>query len=140
MDKNIVKLKKLVEKHLHQSKDEISSFFGQPLRKSDDFIWFFRVYKFNIFHEEIIFIFEEDKVVDIVLVIYFLWFKVKSIYYFENQNPEYKVLNFRYILKKNTVILISISKIEIFQSLFEGNKKFLVMALDSLPKLNFIIY
>lgn len=84
----------MVEKHLHHSKDEISSFFGQPSRKSDDYIWFFRMYKLNIFHEEIIFIFEEDKVIDIALVIYFLWFKVKSIYYFEHQSPEYKILNF----------------------------------------------
>ncbi len=92
MDPQVRKLKKLIEAHLHQSKNQILMIFGRPKKNSDSEIWFFRKFRFSFFNDEIAFIFEEDKVVDICLTQYFLWQEVKNIYYLEGQDPEYKVV------------------------------------------------
>ena len=93
MDKQIFKLKKLVEKYLHQTKDKISKDWKKPLKDSDDEIWFFRKYRWLIFQDKIAFIFEEDKVVDITITQYFLGIELRNIYFFEYQTPRYKVVN-----------------------------------------------
>ena len=93
MDKQIRKLKKLVDKHLNQSKDQISKKWKNPLKNSDNEIWFFRKYHWLFFWDEVAFIFEEDKVVDITLTEYILGIELRNIYFFEFQNPQYKVVN-----------------------------------------------
>lgn len=64
--------------------------FGIPSKKSDNEAWFYRKFRLSLFNDEIVFIFEEDVVVDICINKYFLWVEVKSIFYMQYQNPEYK--------------------------------------------------
>ncbi len=94
MDKQTQKLKKLVGKHLHQSKDELIKTWKKPLKNSDEEIWFFSIYRWIIFQEEVIFIFEADYVIDIAISKYIFGVHYKSIYFFENSTPEYRVQNF----------------------------------------------
>ncbi|MBB6369663.1 hypothetical protein HNP36_000716 [Chryseobacterium shigense] len=93
MDKQVQQLKKLINENLHRSKSQILSVFGKPSKKSDCEIWFYRKFYISFFNDEIAFLFEEDTVVDICITRYFLWKEVKSIYYFEGKNPEYKVVS-----------------------------------------------
>ena len=93
MDTQVRKLKKLVDQHLHKSQNQILLIFGRSKKNSDSEIWFFRQFRFSFFNDEIAFIFEEDKVVDICLTQYFLWQEVRNIYYMEGQDPEYKVVS-----------------------------------------------
>ena len=93
MDKQIQKLKNLVENHLYQSKDELKSIFGNPSKRSDDEIWFISKRKWLIFRKEIIFIFDNNKVVDIALSEYILWAEYRRIFYYQNSVPEYKIQN-----------------------------------------------
>lgn len=92
MDKQIQKLKNLVDKHLHQTKEEIYKKWGKSLQDSDNEIWFFRKYRGFIFWDEIAFIFQEDKVVDISISQYLLGFEYSTIFYYENATPEYKIM------------------------------------------------
>ncbi len=92
MDQQIQKLKKLVHQYLHKSRAEIRLLFGKPHQKSDNEIWFYTQYQRIIFKDEIAFIFEEDHVVDIVISQFILWKEWKNIFYYENQNPEYKII------------------------------------------------
>ena len=92
MDKQIWKLKKLVDKHLNQAKEELSKEWKNPLKDSDDEIWFFRKYKNLLFWNEVAFIFIEDKVVDIIITEYILGIEICNIYFFEHQSLEYKVV------------------------------------------------
>jgi len=46
-----------------------------------------------IFCDEVTFIFEEEKVIDITITQYLLGIELCNIFYFENQSPEYKVVN-----------------------------------------------
>lgn len=94
MDKQIQKLKKLIDENLYQSKDQVLKKLGNPQKRSDNEIWFYRKFSFSIFNDEISIIFEEDIVVDICLTRLFLWKEVKSIYYFEGQEPEFKVVDY----------------------------------------------
>ncbi|MXS72087.1 hypothetical protein GSF70_12755 [Flavobacteriaceae bacterium W22] len=87
------KLKILVEKHLHQSKEKIRKEWKKPLKNSDAEIWFYHKYRWGIFKDEIAFIFEEDKVIDIALTEYIFWIEYKNFFYYKGENPEYKVMN-----------------------------------------------
>ena len=93
MDKQIQKLKKLVIKHLNQTKEQIYREWGKPLKDSDNEIWFFRKYHWLFFWDEVAFIFEEDKVIDITVTEYLLGIELRNIFFFEFQTPEYKVVN-----------------------------------------------
>lgn len=93
MDRKIRKLKKLVDKHLHQTKEQIAKEWKKPLKKSDNEIWFFRKYRWILFWDEITILFYEDKVIDIVVTEYVLGIELRNIFYYENQLPEYKVFN-----------------------------------------------
>ncbi|KQS89989.1 MULTISPECIES: hypothetical protein [Chryseobacterium] len=94
MDQQVRKLKKLIANYLHKSKNEILISFGRPARKSDSEVWFFRKFKPSFYNDEIVFIFEDDKVVDISISKYFLWKELINVYYFEGKNPEFKVVSF----------------------------------------------
>ena len=53
-------------------------------------IGFYRNFRFSLFNDEILFVFEDYVVVDISINKYFLWVETKSIFYMEYQNQEYK--------------------------------------------------
>ena len=93
-NRDIEKLRKLISENLGAPKNEIRKIFGTPSKKSDSGIWFFRKFRFSLFHDEIVFIFEDDLAVDISINKYFLWVEIKSIFYMEYQNPEYKEIFF----------------------------------------------
>ena len=93
MDKQIRKLKKLVDKHLHQAKKQIAKEWKKPLKESVNEIWFFRKYRWFVVWDEVTFIFDEDKVIDIAVTEYLLGIELRNIYYFQYQIPEYKVVD-----------------------------------------------
>ena len=93
MDKQVRKLKKLVGKYLNQTKEQITKEWKNPLKESDKEILFFRKYRWFLFWDEIAFIFDEDKVIDIAVTEYILGIEFCNIFYYENQSPEYKVVN-----------------------------------------------
>ena len=92
MDKQIQKLRKLVHQHLNQTKTDLENKFGKPDKNSDKEIWFYHKYQCGIFKDEIAFIFEEDRVIDITLTEYIFWIEYRSIFYNKGENPEYKVI------------------------------------------------
>ena len=94
MSRKITRLKKLIEQYCGQSKASILQAMGTPLKKSDDSIWFYRKISISPFNYEIIFIFEQDEVVDIAVDEYFLWIEISSVFYEEGGTPEYKVRNY----------------------------------------------
>ncbi|TDX82563.1 hypothetical protein [Epilithonimonas xixisoli] len=91
MDKQIQKLALLVKMYLNESKEQLLEDLGSPNKYSNKHIWFYTNYRFLIFQDEIAFIFERDRVVDIVITEYVLWRKVSNIFFYEGQIPEYKV-------------------------------------------------
>lgn len=93
MDKQVRKLKKLVGKYLNQTKEQITKEWKNPLKESDKEILFFRKYRWFLFWDEVAFIFDEDKVIDIAVTEYILGIEFCNIFYYENQSPEYKVIN-----------------------------------------------
>ena len=93
MDKQVRKLKKLVGKYLNQTKEQITKEWKNPLKESDKEILFFRKYRWFLFWDEVAFIFDEDKVIDIAVTEYILGIEFCNIFYYENQSPEYKVVN-----------------------------------------------
>lgn len=94
MDRQIQKLKKLIDENLYKSKAEVFKKFGKPHQRSDDEIWFYRKFSFSVFNDEISIIFEEDIVVDICLTRFFLWIEVKNVYYFDGPDPKFKVVDY----------------------------------------------
>lgn len=90
MDKQIQRLKILIDIYLGCSKEKISVIFGRPVVEYDSEIWHYSRYRFGIFKDKITFIFYEDKVIDINLTEYFFWCKQCSIFYYQGQLPEYK--------------------------------------------------
>ena len=92
MDKQTQKLRTLVQQHLNQTKTDIEKKYGKPGKNSHTEIWFYRKYKCGIFMDEIAFIFEEDRVIDITLTEYIFWIEYRSIFYNKGENPEYKVI------------------------------------------------
>lgn len=94
MNSDETKLKIKIKLYLNQSKSKIIDSLGSPTHKSDQSIYFYRKYRFSLFWEETAYIFEEDKVVDIVISLFFLWWEIKSVYYFEGQNPQYKTVQY----------------------------------------------
>jgi len=93
MNKDVQKIKKLINENLSKSKNEIRIIFGTPSKKSDNEVWFYRKLNLSPFNYEMIFIFEDDVVIDISISKYFLWVEIKSIFYMEGQNPEYKEIS-----------------------------------------------
>ena len=92
MDKQIRKLKKIVSLHLHQTKEDIRKTWGKPSRRSDNEVWFYYRYRWIFFRDEVVFIFEEDIVVDVSITQYLLWIEYQHIFYYENETPEYKII------------------------------------------------
>lgn len=72
MNKDIRKIKKLINEYLGKSKNEIRIIFGKPSKKSDNGVWFYRRFNLSLFNDEILFIFEENVVIDIATSKYFL--------------------------------------------------------------------
>ncbi|WP_434979105.1 hypothetical protein [Daejeonia sp. YH14] len=92
MDKQIQKLRNLVQQHLNQTKTDLEKKYGRPCKNSDAEVWFYRKYRWGIFKDEIAFIFEEDCVIDITLTEYIFWIEYRNIFYNRGENPEYKVI------------------------------------------------
>ena len=90
MTKDVEKLRKLVNENLGASRNQIRKIFGTPSKKSDNGVWSYRNFRFSLFNDEVLFVFEDDVVVDISINKYFLWVETKSIFYMEYQNQEYK--------------------------------------------------
>lgn len=91
MTKDILKLKKLNDTFLHQSKSRILEEYGKPLKCSDDEVWYYSRHEWGILKDEIIFIFEENIVVDIVISQYFLWNCYQHVVYDKTKIPAYKI-------------------------------------------------
>jgi len=93
MDQQIQKLQRIISEDFNKSKEHILNKYGNPDKKSDSHVWFFRKFYFSPYNDEIAIIFDENIVVDICLTHYFLWWEIKNIYYFEGGTPDYKVVN-----------------------------------------------
>lgn len=92
MDKQVQKLKKLIDEYLGLSREDIFKEWGLPLKSSDDEIWFYIRYRWPVFRDKTGFIFVEDEVVDIVITSYILWKEYKNVFFYEGEPPEYKVI------------------------------------------------
>lgn len=93
MDKQIRKLRKLVTLYLHKSRGDLEKIYGTPDIKFDDEMWFYNRYRWGIFKDEIAFVFEDNNIVDISITEYIFGEEYRNIFYYEGQNPEYKVFN-----------------------------------------------
>lgn len=67
MDQQIQKLKKLVNKYLHQIKIQIGKEWSNSLKNPDNEILFFRKYRWLVFRNEVSSIFEENKAIGLLL-------------------------------------------------------------------------
>lgn len=94
MNNDETRFKRMLQLYLNRSKNEIVDSLGNPTRKSDQSVYFYRKISFSLFWEETALIFEEDKVVDIIVNIFFLWWEIRSIYYFEGRNLQYKTVKY----------------------------------------------
>ena len=94
LNQDVKKFQQLIKENLGKTKNEIKTIFGKASKKSDNEFWSYRKFRFSPFNHELIFIFENDRVIDISTNKYFLWIEVKSIFYMEFQNPEYKEIYF----------------------------------------------
>lgn len=94
MDKQIQKLKKLVDTYLHHPKDDIMASFGKPKKNSDDEVWFYSFYHLGVFRDEIAFIFQENQVADIMISEFFLWKLISNAYYYEGKKFDYKMTRY----------------------------------------------
>lgn len=92
MDRQIQKLKLLVERYMYFSKADLLKTLGKPNKKSDDFTWFYIRRRWGVFKEERIFIFHQDKVVDICILQYIAGIEFRNMFYYENQDPEYRTI------------------------------------------------
>ncbi|MDV4044815.1 hypothetical protein CMT37_18545 [Elizabethkingia anophelis] len=92
--KTVDKLRCLVKEYLHCSIEELSAEWGTPGAGSDMYnnsIWIYHKRRLLFFHDEIAFIIEKEKVVDIALTECFLWMDLRSVFYFKGQENEYRV-------------------------------------------------
>lgn len=95
MNKTIARLSVLIDQYLYKTKHYIEASLSKPLKKSDDFVWSYRYFGFNIINYEILFVFDEDIVVDIVICEYFLWVELRNTFYFEGETLEYRIIELR---------------------------------------------
>lgn len=95
MDPKIQRLKVLIDKYLNKSRGEIYIIFGSPSDGSDQEVWFYTKYRLGIFRDEIAFVFHQNKICDIVITEYFLWKELRNIFYYEGQNPQYKIIEIK---------------------------------------------
>jgi hypothetical protein len=93
MDRQIQKIESLVIKYLHKSQKDLEKTLGKASKNSDTEIWFYYKHRWGIFKDEIIFIFEEKKVIDIVITEYCFGIEYRNLFYYEGETPEYKISN-----------------------------------------------
>ncbi|MDV3462284.1 hypothetical protein CMU84_17695 [Elizabethkingia anophelis] len=91
-NKSIQRLDHFIEKYLNQSAGHIQREWERPKKYSDDGIWFYKKCRNFIFHDEIGFILDDGIVVDITLTEYTFGVARKSVFYYEGQSPEYRVI------------------------------------------------
>ncbi|MDV4102693.1 hypothetical protein CMT19_16765 [Elizabethkingia anophelis] len=92
--KSIHRLSTLIKKYLGQEKQYILEKWGESKNKySDNQIWIYTKQRSIIFQDEIIFILENNIVVDITLTEYIFWIARKNIFYYEREIPEYKIVD-----------------------------------------------
>lgn len=94
MDKQISKLRKLIQKYLYLKKENLEKDFGKPSKKSEEGICFFNTYRWLILRDEMVFIFEDDIIIDIILTEYILGIEYSNTFYFEDNTPTFKVQKF----------------------------------------------
>lgn len=83
MDTQIHKIDDLVKKYQFKSKLFIIKYWGNPTKYSEREAWFYKRYRWGIFKDEISFIFDENRVVEIGVIKYFLWMNISNIFYSE---------------------------------------------------------
>lgn len=96
MKKHIQKIKKYLEKYLGNTKQQIFNEFGIPATEYDSGTLIYTRYNKLLFKDEIIFFMEKGRVSDIAITEYFLWIGMRNIFYFKDQNPEYKISKIKY--------------------------------------------
>lgn len=92
MDQKIREIDSLVRAYLHKSKKEVKIMYGIPTDKSEEDIWYYLRYKHLIFKKEVVFIFEKERVIDIIIFEYVFWILVRDIFFNENHSPRYEIV------------------------------------------------
>jgi len=144
----------LVEKFLHYHKSDIEKEWGIAENHYEDNMWLYTLKGFLFGHNEIVFIFEDNIVVDISKTDYIFGKGYRNIFYNEHSDPEYEVQNI--LLKclfpvdsKKKESLIGLTKKEVllrfgcecltdynekwiyvFKNLWWGSSKFLYLEFD----------
>lgn len=91
MDKQIKKLKSYQVEYLGKTKQQIIEEWGTPIESYGDETLNYTKSYLLLFRDYITFFVEEGKVSDIAITEYFLWIGLRNIFYFKDQNPEYRV-------------------------------------------------
>lgn len=92
---SIQKLETLVKTNLYQFKSEIRQIWGEPSKLfSNGNIWVYKKRRLAIFRDEITFVFENNKVVDITVTESLFGIEYRNIWFYEGSIPEYKTQNF----------------------------------------------
>jgi hypothetical protein len=91
MNKYLEKLELYADCYLYISRQQLLKELGEPDVGSHHKIWFYDRYRFfGFFKDEIAFIINEEKVINIVITEYILWKEVRYLFYYEIKIPEYK--------------------------------------------------
>ncbi|MFC4687418.1 hypothetical protein ACFO4P_10790 [Epilithonimonas pallida] len=93
MDAQLKKIDALVRKYLHRSKIALMVLYGVPNTTWDDDIWIYKQTKNYIFKTEIVFIFKNNRVKDIIIFEYILGILWSEVFYNANHSPRYEVVN-----------------------------------------------
>lgn len=93
MDPKIQRLRRLLDRFLNKSKNDVRTILGSPSKRSDTEVWFYSQYRMLVYKDEMAFVFEEERVVDIMVTEYFLWMEINNIFYYEGQDPEFRVMS-----------------------------------------------
>ncbi|WP_144282063.1 hypothetical protein [Chryseobacterium echinoideorum] len=91
MDKKTQKLQDYMDKYLEKTYLQIVAELGVPIAKYDNKTLHYDKFYKLVFKDEITFFLEDGIVSDIVITEFFLGFGIRNIFYFKNENPEYKV-------------------------------------------------
>ncbi|AQX90574.1 MULTISPECIES: hypothetical protein [Elizabethkingia] len=93
--KSIQKLHFLIERYLREDIYCIYREWGKPRRYSDASILIYKTRWNLIFQNEIAFVLNEGIVVDITLAEYIFGIARRSVFYYEGQTPEYRIVNIK---------------------------------------------
>lgn len=108
MDKQIQKIKNYLDVYLGKNSEYLLQKWGLPDMYSDgEEIWFFNTKKHFIFRDEIAFFITNDLVTDIAITEYILGIPIRSILYFKEESPEFKIVPLlKHFLKSQQLALL----------------------------------